>query len=89
MFGSGRWALNAEYAIMEKKITMFHFHEGYLGFEDTDDLYIKSQQGMRFTIIKDFYTSIQVNMDYDNTPSPGLDRIDTTMLFGLGYNFSF
>ena len=86
-FASGRWALNAEYKIIPDKIALFHFHEGYFGFEDLEDLYIRSEQGIRFTVIKDFYTTFQANLTYDNTPAPGTEETDTTLMFGLGYNF--
>jgi hypothetical protein len=66
---------------------LFHFHEGYFGFEDLEDLYLKTQQGIRFAVIKNFFTALQANVNYDNTPSPGFYKTDTTLLFGLGYNF--
>ena len=86
-FASGRWSVNADYKLIPDKISLFHFHEGYFGFEDLEDIYIKSEQGVRFTLIKDFYTTFQVNVNYDNTPAPGLEKTDTTLLFGLGYAF--
>ena len=86
-FASGRWAVNAEYQVLPGKVYLFHFHEGYFGFEDIADLYLRSEQGVRLTVVKDFYTTFQANLTYDNTPAPGTDKADTTLLFGLGYSF--
>lgn len=86
-FASGRWAVSAEYKLIPDKIFLFHFHEGYFGFEDIKDVYLRSEQGVRFTVLKDFYTTFQVNLTYDNTPAPGFEKTDTTLLFGLGYAF--
>jgi hypothetical protein len=49
---------------------------------------LRTEQGLRFNVLKDFYTTLQVNVTYDNLPSPGFKKTDTAILFGLGYDFS-
>ncbi len=87
-YASGRWSINFDYILIPDKIRFFHFQEGYFGLEQLDDVYLHTEQGLRFNLVKDFYTSFQVNVDWDNTPSPGFDKTDTAILFGLGYSFS-
>ena len=86
-YAAGRWSVNAEYKVIPDRISLFHFHEGYFGFEDIQNLYLRTEQGVRFTIIKDFYSTFQANLTYDNAPAAGTEDTDTTLLFGLGYNF--
>lgn len=87
-YASGRWSVNMEYAFIPDKISLFHFHEGYFSLEDFQDLFIKSKQGVRFSLFKDFFTSLQANLDFDNTPTAGLEKVDTKVLFSLGYSFN-
>lgn len=86
-YPSGRWALDCSYQLIPDKIALYHFHEGYFGFERLEDLYIKTEQGVRFTVLKDFFTSLQANVNFRNVPSPGFKKTDATFLFGLGYQF--
>ena len=86
-YPSGRWAMNGEYKVIPDKILMFHSHEGFVGMEDADDFLILTEQGMRLTLIKDFYFNFQVNIDYDHSPAPGKEETDTTIIAGLGYSF--
>jgi len=90
-YASGRWAINLEVKIIPDKIVLFHFDEGYFGFEDKEDLgydfLLRTKTGLRFTLVKDFFTSIQVNVDYNNAPVQDKEKVDTAFLFGLGYAF--
>ena len=87
-YTGGRWSINFNYWIIEKKIDLFHYQEGYFSFDDFADMNLLAQQGVRFTVVKDFFTSFQANVTYDNKPSPGFKKTDTALIFGLGYNFS-
>ena len=87
-YPGGRWAINFSYWIIQDKIDLFHFQEGYFSLEDFKDMNLITEQGLRFMVLKDFYTSLTVNVAYDNIPSPGFKSTDTALIFGLGYNFS-
>jgi putative salt-induced outer membrane protein YdiY len=86
-YASGRWSWNFSYQLLPNKIALFHFDEGYFGFDTIKNVYIKTEQGVRFTVIKNFFTTIQANVNYNNNPTPGFKKTDTTLLFGLGYHF--
>lgn len=85
---SGRWSIGFDYKLIPDKIDFFHYQEGYFSLEDIEDTSLRAEQGLRFMVLKDFYTSLQLNVSYDNNPSPGFDKTDTAVIFGLGYNFS-
>jgi putative salt-induced outer membrane protein YdiY len=86
-YAAGRWSVDLDWKIIPDKIVLFHFHEGYFGFEDPSNLLIRSKSGMRFTLYKDFFTSIQGNLDFNNQPAAGKDKVDLAIIFGLGYAF--
>lgn len=83
---AARWAVRADLPISDR-LGLFHYHQGYPGLEDLSDLYITTEQGVRFTIWDGFISTVQVNWRWDNTPSPGFERSDTLYLFTLGYQF--
>jgi putative salt-induced outer membrane protein YdiY len=78
-------ALN--YFIVLKRIEFFHKHDGYFGVTGEDNLFIKSQTGVRLTVIANFVTTIQFDLDYDKSPSPGRQGTDRTLSFTFGYRF--
>ena len=86
-YSSARWSFDFNWDIVKKKIALFHFDEGYISVEDTDNFYFRSEQGLRFNVWKDFGTTFQANIDYNNAPSPGKDTTDTPLIFGLTYNY--
>ena len=84
---AGRWALKIDWPFLPDRVTFFHYHEGFPGFENLKDLYVTTEQGLRFNLIEGFTASLQINWRWDNTPSPGFRRSDTQYLFTLGYVF--
>ena len=86
---SGRWSAKLDWPlpVLGNTVSLFHFHEGYPSFEDIADLYISTEQGVRFALLKNLNATIQVNWRYDSTPSPGFKRADTMYLLTLGWNF--
>lgn len=87
-YPGGRWSITFGYWLLKEKIELFHYQEGYFSLEDVEDMNLITEQGLRFMVLKDFYTSFQANVAYDNMPSPGFKSTDTALIFGLGYNFS-
>ena len=86
-YSSARWSFDFNWDIVKKKIALFHFDEGYLSVEDTDNFYFRTEQGLRFNVWKNFGTTFQANVDYNNNPAPGKDKTDTALIFGLTYNY--
>ncbi len=88
-FVSARWAVKFDWPILPKQLTLFHYHEGYPGLEKSEDLYINSQQGVRFNIWQGLVATFQVNWKWDNTPTPGFERSDTLYLVTFGFSKEF
>lgn len=81
---AGRWAVNFDYAMFDW-VEFFHFHEGYQGVEDSDNLFVRTRTGLKFPIAESFHSTIQYNWDYDKSPGEDAEKIDRKYLFTLGY----
>lgn len=86
-YPAARWSLNYDHFLYPNRLQFFHFHEGLLGLEDTNDIIIITRTGLRAMLIDGFTATAEVDLDWDNTPSPGNDRVDTRYLFNLGYGW--
>jgi hypothetical protein len=89
---AGRWSVKFDWPFLPKRMTLFHFHEGYPGLEDLKDLYISTEQGLKFTLVDlpgngKLIATLQVNWRWDNTPAPGNGRDDTLYLASIGYSW--
>lgn len=82
---SGRWAINYDKYFYKKTFQFFHFHEGFISLEDSDNLFIKSRTGIRVPLFSHVNATLQYNWDWEKTPSPGRDDTDTMLMFTLGY----
>ncbi len=85
---SAIWHAELNWPLFER-LAFFHRHWIYPGLEDLKDLYVLTETGLRFNIWANFIATLQVDYRWDNTPSAGLERDDTTYLATLGYAFTF
>lgn len=86
-YPTGRWAINFDRFLIKKSLQFFHFHEGFVSFEDTEDILIRSRTGMRMPLSKSIKATLQVNYDWDRKPSPGMEKADIMYLMSIGYQF--
>ena len=82
---AGRWAVSFDRYLFNELVQLFHFHEGYQGIEETDNLFIRSRTGLRFPLSERFRATFQYNYDWDNNPAPGEESEDSKYIFTLGY----
>lgn len=86
-YGAARWALNYDQQLFGGKSQFFHNHEGLLNLEDTGDVIVRSRTGLRFPLLENLESSLQVNADWDNSPPAGTESTDLTYLLNLGYKW--
>lgn len=84
---SARWSVKLDWDIVPGEVSFFHFHEGFPSLENGKDLYITTEQGVRFKLMENLIAAIHVNWRWDNTPSDGFGRSDTTYMFTLGFTY--
>lgn len=84
---AGRWALNFDKFFLDNTVQFFHFHEGLVSLESTDDIFIRSRTGIRVPLYKKLQSTLQYNLDWNKTPAPGVEKTDQKYILSLGYNF--
>lgn len=73
--------------IVPNRLQFFHKHDGYFGVEGEDNRFVKTQNGFRVSVVRNFVTTIQYDLDYDSSPSPGAQSTDRTFALTFGYRF--
>ena len=88
-YTSGRESLGFTFDILPERVRFFHLHELYISLEESDEYYFRADQGLRFTLFKNFFASFEVDYSYNRQPAPGKKSADTRYIAGLGYAFEF
>lgn len=86
-YASARWALRYGQALWRGRLHAFHDQELLVSLDDADDMFLRTQTGLRFPLTQQLVGSIQLNLDWDRTPSPGKSSTDRTVLFTMGYRW--
>ncbi len=55
--------------------------------EDKEQVIVKADSRLRYTLTSNLYTQLQWEMDYENQPSPGFDRVDNRYFWTFGWSF--
>jgi putative salt-induced outer membrane protein YdiY len=70
-----------------ERVVLFHQHDGYFGVTGDENLFVKTQNGVRFGLVAGFVTTLQLDLDYDRSPAPGRQNTDRTFALTFGYRF--
>lgn len=68
-------------------LRFFHSLQTLNSLENVDDFVLRTRTGLRYPISDALFASLQVNVDYDNTPSEGAEKEDIIYAFTLGYSW--
>jgi putative salt-induced outer membrane protein YdiY len=79
-----RWALNFEQRVREG-LTFFHFNDGLLGLEASDQLTIRSRTGLRLNLTQRIIARIQTSINWDQSPPAGTDSTDVQHALTVGF----
>ncbi len=88
-YATARESVGFNYALVPDRVKFFHLHELYWSLEDSDEYYFRAEQGLRFTLFRNFFASFEVDYRYDRQPAPGRKNADILYIASLGYEFSF
>jgi putative salt-induced outer membrane protein YdiY len=83
----GRWSLKFNWPILDDRITFYHFQEAYPSVQNSKDLYITMDNGVRFKLWEGLVSGLQVTTRYNNNPPPGTGDTDNLYLMTFGYGF--
>ena len=86
-YSAARESAALDIIAVPNRLQFFHKHDGYFGLTGDDNLFIKTTNGVRITVIRNFVTTLQFDLDYDPSPSPGRRSTDRTQVVSFGYRF--
>jgi len=86
-YPAGRWALRFDHFLFGSKTQFFHRDEGFFALDDSDNLFVRTQTGLRWPIIERLSAAVQYNFDWDDNPAPGRSSTDRAVLLTLGYTW--
>ena len=69
------------------RMLIFHKHSAYIGATTLDNLFVRTSNGVRINVIKSFVMTLQYDVDYTATPSPGRKATDRSFAWTFGYRF--
>jgi putative salt-induced outer membrane protein YdiY len=69
------------------RLQLFHRHDGYFGLAGDDNRFVKTQNGVRVSVVRGIIATAQLDIDYDPSPVIGRQSIDRTFALNFGYQF--
>ncbi|MGD8530046.1 MAG: DUF481 domain-containing protein [Syntrophobacterales bacterium] len=86
---AARWGAGVRYHIIPQKIIFFHLQEIYYDLTSDVGTYLRTEQGLRFALVENFYLNFQVDYKYKSDPPDGNKSSDTALVLGIGYELNF
>jgi putative salt-induced outer membrane protein YdiY len=75
------------FIVMPDRLQVFHNHDGYFSVTGDDNMFVRTQNGVRIGLVGGFVTTTRLDIDYDRAPAVGRGNIDRTFAITLGYQF--
>ncbi|MBL8731354.1 MAG: DUF481 domain-containing protein [Planctomycetes bacterium] len=72
---------------LSDKTKLVHGVEAFPSVEDSRDVYLQAKTEITTSLTASMIASLAHVMDWDNTPSPGLDRADHRIVLSVGWSF--
>ena len=88
-YAAARWSVRFEFDIVPERIKLFHLDEGFYSLEESDTWFVLTEQGVRFTLVENFFANFEFDYKYNNSPAPGNKKSDYAYIIGVGYALNF
>ena len=82
---AGFWAMDFDMWFFKRFFQVFHHNDGLVDIRDTNNWRIITRTGVRIPIVLSFFTSLQFNYDWANSPADGKKKYDQGIIFKLGW----
>jgi putative salt-induced outer membrane protein YdiY len=86
-YPAGRWAVKFDHLLFDTRYQFFHMHEAVVSLQDTSNVFVRSQTGLRVPLMERLNATAQYNVDWENEPTNGRVRTDKALLLTLGYTW--
>ena len=79
--------LKYDHKFLGGRLAYFQHHDLDISLRDARDTLLRTRLGLRVPVAHGISLSTQINLDYDNRPAPGNEKLDTGLIFSVGYAF--
>jgi hypothetical protein len=86
-YAAANWALNASSNYLGGDSRLYLDHRGILSMEDTSDYVLNTTLGLAFPLLWSLEAAAEVALDYDAGAVEGVDELDQTYRFRVGYTW--
>jgi len=81
------WGVRYRQWLWRRALQVFHEQEGFWSLEDSENVVLRTRQGVSIPLRKGLNLNMQLNVDWANKPAPGRKATDSTWILGLGYTW--
>lgn len=81
------WGVDFRHQVQLFPAEFFHTQEGTQGLNGRHGVMLQTRTGLRLPLGEQLSATAQLNVDLESKPALGRKKLDTTLLFGLGYTF--
>lgn len=86
-YAAGNWALNMSSNYLGGDSRLYINHRGILNLEETSEYILNTTFGLAFPLLWNFEAAAEVVLDYDAGAVEGVDELDQTYRFRVGYTW--
>ena len=86
---ASRFAEAVKFHIIPQKIIFFHLSEFYYDLTSNEGTFLRTEQGVRVALVKNFSLNFEVDYSYKSDPPDGKKSSDTSYILGIGYELDF
>lgn len=81
------WGLRASHWLWGHRVEAFHVQDGYWNLKHRSNVTLRTRTGLRVPIAEGLLANAELDVDWERHPPPGVKPTDSTLLFGLGYEW--
>lgn len=84
---AANWAVNASSDYLGGDSRLYLDHRGIVSMDDASDYILNTILGLAFPLLWDFEAAAEIQLDYDNGAVEGVEELDQTYRFRVGYTW--
>lgn len=84
---AARLVTRFDYWLWQDRVQFFNYNQMYVGLDEFENSFLRSQTGFRFPLVDKFSAVAQLNLDWNGNPPPGTVELDRTFILSLGYRW--
>ena len=86
-YGASNWSINASSDYLGGDSSLYFDQNGIWNLKDTSDVIVNSTFGLSYPLLWQIEAAVEVLFEYDSGAVEGVDDLDQTYRFRLGYTW--